>query len=163
MPNVNILFNTTTGRILSSNLAAIAPIPVGHAITLKSVAEFTSLFDKRIDPVSLSLVDKDYLLIGSATILDISTVATVVFTKRNGETDELEDDLADNETVLVSVRLTDHSFDEAQRKAFFNVLSTSLFMGAGQVRMATGLAIGKEMIVLFHDTLKPVFKILDYV
>jgi hypothetical protein len=163
MPNVNILYNATSGRILSSNLAAIAPIPAGHAITLKSVAEFTSLFDKRIDPVSLALVDKDYLKVGSATTLDIATVATTVFTKQNGETDQLEDDVDDNETVLVSARLEDHSFDESRRKAFFKVLSTALFMGAGQVRVATGLAPGKEMLVFFHDTLRPAFQVFDYV
>jgi len=53
--------------------------------------------------------------------------------------------------------------DAALRRAFFNVLTTSLMSGAGQVKVATGLAPGQETIVVFNDTLKPVFKVLNFV
>lgn len=163
MVAVNILFEDGTGRILSANLADIAPIPAGHSITQKTLDNITDLFEKRIDPPSLALVDKDFLQIDSVTAIPISTVTTAVFTKRDGETNELLDGAEDDDTVQVSARRSDQFFDAADRKAFFDVLQTDLFEGAGQVKLASGLAPGLETVVLFSDRLTPVFKVFQYV
>jgi hypothetical protein len=163
MPNLNLLYNTTSGRILSANLNAQAPIPAGHAIVVKNLENFTEVWSKRIDPSTLAFIDKDYLKITSATTVPISTVTTSVFTKQDGETDELKDDVADNESVLISSRETNGSFNANLRRSFFDVLTTSLVNGAGQVKIATGLAPGKETIVVFNDTLRPVFQTYTYV
>lgn len=163
MPTINILFENGSGRILSANLATITPIPAGHTITTKTLDKLTDLFEKRIDQPSLDLVDKNFLQIDSDILLPIEAVRTVVFTKRDGETKELLDDVLDNDTILISARSSDQTFDEDDRQAFFEVLQTALLQGAGQVKIATGLAPGKETIVLFNDTLTPVFQVLDYV
>jgi len=162
MPNVNLLYDTTSGRILSANLNAQSPIPSGHAIVVKNVANFTEVFGKRIRPDTLELVDKDFLRVDSATTVPIATVQTAVFTKRNGETEELMDDVTDSESVLISAREPDGSFNAALRRAFFDVLTTSLVLGAGQVKIATGLAPGQETVVVFNDTLKPAFQGYTY-
>lgn len=163
MPNVNILYNTTSGRILSADLNAQTPIPAGHAIVVKSLANFSEVWNKRIDPSTLALIDKDFLKVDSLTTVPISTVTTCVFTKHDGETEELKDDPTDSEAVLVSAREPDGSFNANLRRAFFDVLTTSLVNGAGQVKIATGLAPGKETVVVFSDTLKPVFQTYTYV
>ncbi len=163
MPNVNILYSASTGRILSANLNAQSPVPAGHAIVVKDVANFPEVWNKRIDPDTLALLDKDFLQVDSATTVPISTVTTSVFTKRDGETEELKDDVLDNEAVLISAREPDGSFNANLRRAFFDVLTTSLTSGAGQVKIATGLAPGQETIVVFNDTLRPVFKTYNYV
>lgn len=162
MPNVNLLYSTSTGRILSGNLNSPSPAPSGHAVVVKEVANFTEIWGKRVDPDTLALVDKDYLQVDSATTVPISTVTTCVFTKRNGETNALEGDPSDSETVVISVREPDGSFNADLRRAFFDVLTTTLESGAGQVKIATGLAPGSETVVLFHDTLKPVFQTYNY-
>lgn len=163
MVNVNVLYNQTTGRILAAGLNAVSPVPSGFGIVVKDIAPMTGIFDKRINPDTLALVDKDYIKIDSATTVPIATVQTLVFTKRNGETNEMEDDPANSEAVLVSARRSDQAFVESERRAFFNILQTAFALGAAQVKVATGLAPGKETIVLFNDTLSPVFKVVDYV
>ena len=163
MPDVNLLYNGTTGRILSANLNSQTPIPSGHAIVLKAVANVSDVFGKRIRPDTLELVDKDFLKFDSATVVPKATVVTAVFTKRDGETEAPKVDPLDNEVVQISARQPDFSFDALQRRAFFDVLTTQLVSGAGQVKVATGLAPGKEMVVTFHDTLRPAFTTVEYV
>jgi hypothetical protein len=162
MVAVNILYNSTTGRILSASLNLISPIPAGHAIDVKTVGSVAEIFDKQIDPVGLPLVRKDFLRLDSSPELEVSQVVTSVWTKRDGATEVAEDDAEDNETVLISARQEDFSFDAAKRRAFFDVLQTSLFQGAGQVKVAAGLAPGSELLVVFNDTLSPIFKKLTY-
>lgn len=163
MVAVNILFNTTTGRILSANLNAIAPIPAGHAITLKQLESVTALFGKRIDPISLEVKNKHYLKVDSATTVPVATVIPMVFSKHDGEDNSLKNTPADNEAVLVSARQPDYSFNAAFRRAFFDLLQTALVSGVGQVKLACGIAPGKERIVVFNDTLRPVFGSFTYV
>jgi hypothetical protein len=163
MVAVNILYNATTGRILSASLNPISPIPAGHAIDVKTVTSVVEIFDKQIDPVGLPLVRKDFLRLDSAAEIPVATVTTAGWTKRDGATEEAEDDAGDNEAVSISSRQPDYSFDAAKRKAFFDVLQTELFQGAGQVKVASGLAPGSEILVAFSDTLSPLFRKLAYV
>lgn len=163
MVTVNILYNTTTGRILSANLGAIAPVPAGHALLAKELEGISRTFDMKIEFPTLNLVAKDYVKVDSAVEVPVSNVVTVVVTKRNGETDELMDDPTDNELLQISARKDDMSFDEASRKAFFNRLTSQMTNGAGDLRVATGVAPGRETIVFFHDTLKPAFQVFTYV
>ena len=163
MPPVNILYDSTTGRILSANLAVITPVPAGHLTTLKTLANLTDLFEKRIDPTPIDLLDKNFIQLDSAPTVPAATVQTIVFTKRDGETQELLDDPSDNDTILVSARKADLTFDEADRRVFFDVLQTALVEGAGQVKGAVGLAPGSETIVFFNDTLTPLFQKFNYV
>lgn len=163
MVNVNVLYSDLTGRILATSLNSFGSVPSGFSVVVKDVTPMTGTFDKRIDPSTLALVDKDFIQVDSAKLVPIATVQTLVFTKRNGETNALEGDPGDNETVLVSARQSDQSFNEAARRAFFNVLQTPFSLGAAQVKVATGLAPGKETIVLYNDTLRPSFQVLDYV
>ena len=163
MPVVNIVFEDGSGRILSANIGTITPIPVGHTLTTKTIDSIPAICEKRINPSTLNLVDKDRLQIDSDTTVNFNTVITTVFTKRDGETNELLDDVTDNDTIQISSRKDDLTFKEVERKAFFDVLQTALLQGAGQVRIATGAAPGKETIVLFNDGLTPVFETFIYV
>jgi len=162
MVSVNILYNTTTGRILSAGPAVITPIPAGHSIVSRTVDSVSDIFDKKIDPVGLPLVLKDFLRLDSPVELETAIVSTAVFTKHDGATEEAKDDPSDNETVLISARQPDFSYSTQKRRAFFDFLQTQLFQGAGQVKVATGLANGTELFVAFNDTLSPVFKQLTY-
>jgi hypothetical protein len=163
MVPVNILYNTTTGRILSANLNVIAPIPAGHAIVVKILEGVTAVFGKRIEPVGEALLNKHYLKVDSLTTVPVATVIPTVFSKHDGETNALKGTVADNESVTVSARQQDYSFNAAFRRAFFDVLQTALVSGVGQVKLACGVAPGRERIVIFNDTLKPVFGSFTYV
>lgn len=162
MVAVNVLYNLTTGRILSANLNAISPTPVGHAIAVKDLASLTDLFGKLINPGTLQVEGKNYLKIDSPVTLPTGTVDAALFSKHNGVTNDLMDDPGDNEPVVISARQPDFSFNAAFRRAFFDILQTSLVAGIGQVKLATGLAPGAEVIVVFNDTLMPVFQKYDY-
>lgn len=162
MVNYNILFNTTTGRIQTANLASPTPIPVGFAITVKDVPEAADLFNKRINPSNLKLVNKDALELESDPVVSIATVNTMAFTKRDGETQELKGDVTDNEAVTIAAREGDLTFP-VQEKSFFDVLATALVSGAGQVKVASALAPGTQTLVVHNDTLKPLFKTLTFV
>lgn len=162
MVNVNVLYNTTTGRILAAGLNSPSPVPAGHAVIVRDVTPFQSLFNKRVDPASSNLVDKDYLKVDSATSVPRSTVQVVTFSKHDGETNVLKGTPSDNEAVTISARQANQSFVEAGRAAFFNILQTALSSGAGQFRVATGVAPGQETIVVFNDTLRPVFQVFTY-
>ena len=52
---------------------------------------------------------------------------------------------------------------EAFRRAFFDLLQTALVSGVGQVKLASGLAPGKEILVVFNDKLRPIFQKVTYV
>jgi len=162
MVNVNVLYNTTTGRILMAGMNSPSPVPAGYAIVSRDVEPFQGIFGKRVDLATSNLVDKDYLQVDSATSVGRSTVQTVVFTKRDGETNALRGTPADNEAVLLSARQPNQSFSQANRSAFFNILQTALVSGAGQFRIATGVAPGQETIVVFNDTLRPAFQVFTY-
>lgn len=162
MVTVNILYNTTTGRILSSGLNSPSPVPVGHAVVAKDISALTELFGKRIDPGTLLVVDKDYLKLDSDVELGISTVSPALFSKHDGETNALKGTVGDNEAVVVSARQPDFSFNAAYRRAFFDILQTALVSGVGQVKLAAGMAPGQEILVVFNDTLSPLFKTLTY-
>jgi hypothetical protein len=162
MVSVNILYNTTTGRILSASLNTISPIPAGHAIDVKPVDGVTDIFDKKLDS-ALQLVRKDFMRYDSPAELQTATVSTAVWTKRDGATQEHMDDPSDDEVATISARQPNFSFDAAKRKAFFDVLQPQMFQGAGQVKIASGLSPGQELFVAFNDTLSPIFKVLSYV
>jgi hypothetical protein len=163
MVPVNILYNTTTGRILSASVNAIAPIPVGHAIVVKTLEGVTAVYGKRIEPVGQELKNKHYLKVDSLTTVPVATVIPTVFSKHDGESNALKNTVGDNESVQVSARQPDYSFNAAFRRAFFDLLQTALISGVGQVKLACGAAPGKERIVIFNDTLKPVFGSFTYV
>lgn len=162
MITANVLYNTTTGRILSAGLISPSPVPVGHAVTAKSIAALTDLFNKRIDPGTLQIVDKNYLKLDSATTVGIGTVSAELFSKHDGTLKTLMGSPGDNEAVQVSARQPDFSFNAAFRRAFFDILQTALVSGVGQVKLAAGLAPGNEILVVFNDTLTPIFKQLTY-
>jgi len=162
MVSVNILYNTATGRILYAGLNSPSPVPAGYGVVVKDMNPFTGIFGKRIRPTTLDLVDKDYLKIDSAIEVPRATVQAVVFTKHDGETNAFMGDPSDNEAVLISARQANQSFSAANRAAFFNLLQTALYSGAGEFRIATGLAPGQETIVVFNDTLRPVFQVYTY-
>lgn len=162
MVTANILYATATGRILSASPNTISPIPAGHAIVARTVGSVSDIFDKKISPVGLSLVRKDFLRLDSPVEVETALVTTAVFTKHDGATQEAKDDPPDNEAVQLSARQPDFSFSAQKRRAFFDVLQTSLFQGAGQVKVATGLAPGTELLVVFNDTLSPIFQTLTY-
>lgn len=162
MVTVNVLYNTTTGRILSAGLTSPSPVPAGHAVVAKTLAAFTELFGKRIDPGTLQIVDKNYLKLDSDDEIGVATVTPALFSKHDGETNDLMGDPGDNEAVLVSARQPDFSFNAAYRRAFFDVDQTALVAGVGQVKLAAGIAPGQEILVVFNDTLAPLFKTLTY-
>lgn len=162
MVAVNVLYNTTSGRILSASAGLISPIPAGHAIVTRTIDSVSDIFDKKIDPVGLPLVRKDFLELDSATELETAIVSTAVFTKHDGATEAAKNDPSDNEVVLISARQPDFSYSASKRRAFFDFLQTQLFHGAGQVKVATGLANGSELFVAFNDTLSPIFQTLIY-
>lgn len=162
MITANILYNTATGRILMAGLNSPSPVPAGFNVAAKDAESIVDIYGKRLLPDTLALVDKDYIQIDSATSVPRSTVQTVVFTKRDGETNELKGTPADNEAVLLSARQANQSFSQANRAAFFNILQTALVSGAGEFRIATGVAPGQETIVVFNDTLKPAFQVFTY-
>lgn len=162
MTNVNIVYDSVSGRILTAKVDPVSPLPSGHSVVVKDVAKLGDLLGKRIDPGPQALVDKNYLQLDSSATVPVSSVTTSVFTKRNGETNALMGGASDNETVQISARKTDYSFKAEDRQAFFDVLSTALVQGAGQVKVASGLAPGLEILVVHHDTLKPLFKTLQY-
>jgi hypothetical protein len=163
MVPVNILYNTVTGRILSASLNVISPIPFGHAIVVKTLEGVSAVYGKRIEPVGQELKNKHYLKVDSATTVPVATVIPTVFSKHDGETNALKNTVGDNEIVQVSARQPDYSFNAAFRRAFFDILQTALVSGVGQVKLACGVAPGKERIVIFNDTLKPVFGSFTYV
>lgn len=163
MVPVNILYSTTTGRILSASLNVIAPIPFGHAIVVKTLESVTAIFGKRIEPVGQGLKNKHYLKVDSATTVPVATVIPTVFSKHDGEDNSLKNTVGDNEAVQVSARQPDYSFNAAFRRAFFDLLQTALVSGVGQVKLACGVAPGNERIVIFNDTLRPVFGSFTYV
>ena len=162
MVTANILFNTTTGRILMAGLNPPSPIPDGYAVLAKDVEPFIAIFGRRVNPDTLQLVRKDYIKVENATSVPKSSVQVVVFAKRDGETNELKGTPSDNEAVTLSARQPNQSFSQDGRIAFFNILQTALVSGAGQFRLATGVAPGQETIVIFNDTLKPAFQLYTY-
>lgn len=163
MVNVNILYDTASGRIHNANLGAITPIPVGFAVLVKDVASIANLFDKKIRIPDLALVDKDFLKYEGDPEITAGVVVTSSFTKRNGETEELLGGATDNEEILFSLREPDLSFDASIVKSFLESQKTSLVQGAGQVKLAASLAPGGQALVLFNDRLKPLFQQLTYV
>ncbi len=163
MVNVNIMYDTTSGRILNANLGPITPIPVGFAVLVKDVSNIGNLFDKKIRFPDLALVDKDTIKYESAEELSIGQVLAAAFTKRNGETEELMDDATDDEEILFSLREPNLTFDSTVVKSFLESQKTSLVQGAGQVKIAASLAPGGQALVFFNDTLKPLFQQLTYV
>lgn len=162
MVSVHILYNTTTGRILSAGLIAPSPVPVGHAIVVKSLEGVTAVYGKRVEPVGQELKNKHYLKVDSATTVPVATVIPTVFSKHDGESNALKNTVGDNESVTVSARQSDYSFNAAFRRAFFDILKTALVSGVGQVKLACGVAPGKERIIIFNDTLRPVFGSFTY-
>jgi hypothetical protein len=163
MVPVNILYHTTTGRIMSASVNAIAPIPLNHAIVVKTLEGVSAVYGKRIEPVGQELKNKHYLKVDSLTTVPIATVIPTVFSKHDGESNALKNTVGDNDAVTVSARQPDYSFNAAFRRAFFDLLQTALISGVGQVKLACGAAPGKERIVIFNDTLKPVFGSFTYV
>lgn len=162
MVTANILYDTATGRILMAGLNSPSPVPTGFNVAVKEVPSVVNVFGKRLRPGTLELVNKDYINVDSATSVLRSTVQTVVFTKRDGETSAVMGNPTDNEAVLLSARQANQSFSQANRAAFFNILQTALVSGAGEFRIATGVAPGQETIVIFNDTLTPAFQIFTY-
>lgn len=163
MTVAQILYNTTTGRILSSSLGTISVVPAGHAVIARDVASFTGLSQKQVSLSTLQPVDMDYLEIDGGTEFPIATVQGVGFTKRNGETNALMAMPTDNETVRIGLRQPDESyFFNLDQEAFLDVESVQLVDGAGSVKVATGVAPGNEVLVLHHDTLVPVFARITY-
>lgn len=163
MANINIIYNTTTGRILSASLTAIAPVPSGYDVTVKDIPGITSLFEKRINPTSLDLEDKDFLQLDSSAEIPVSTVSSVVFTKRDGETSELKDDPADNESVTIGTRKSDLSFKDSERIAFLDRYATQLVQGAGEAKLASGAAASSETLIVHHEDLTPIVETISYV
>lgn len=163
MPSVNVLYDTTTGRILAASLGAISPVPAGHAIETKTLDGVSLLFEKRIDPTTLNVIDKDYLEMTPAGTIKIATVPTVVLQKKNGETDAAEDDVDDDEAFSVSTRDADQGFTAPGQLAFFNVLSGALSLGVASLKLAAPPGPAKEVLVFRNDTLRPLFKAVEYV
>lgn len=162
MINVNVLYNTTTGRILLAKQGAIAPTPGGFAILAVSLVSMGDVFGKKVDTVGLTLVPKDYLEVVSPTDLDIATVQTIVFQKKNGVSAAAMVGLSDDEPFRVSTREPDYSLNMDVSSTFFDTKSGLLENGAGQVKMATSLAIGQQVLVVWNDTLEPAFTPVNY-
>lgn len=163
MPNTQILYDTTTGRILSGNLSTITPVPAGHAVIVKDIDDLTELFEKKIDPLTLNLVNKDFLEFTPDEDLKISTVVNVVIQKKDGTTKESKTDVTDVDAFTVSTRNSDNTFTEPGLLAFFNILSGSLAEGAAQVKLASPAGPDSEVVVFHSEELTPIFRKTTYV
>lgn len=163
MVNVNVLYNETTGRILSASVDPISPVPAGHAVVVKDLQSVLDLADRRLSIPLLTILPKDFIQAEGESALPVASVETVAFTKRDGSTKALMDDVGDDEALLVSVRNQDFSYTPEAARAFFDDTSIAFESGAAQVKMATGLASGKEMLCVWNDDLRPLFKVYDYV
>lgn len=162
MVTVNVLFDNVSGRVLYAGLEPPSSIPAGMSVIARDMASLTDIFDKRINMNTLQVEDKSKLQLDSSAAIPISTVTTALFSKHDGVTGNLMDDSSDDEVVQISARQPDFSFNAAFRRAFFDVDHAQLDHGVGQVKIAAGQAPGDEILVVFNDTLRPLFQTLTY-
>lgn len=162
MVNVNVLYDSLTGRILSASPHVIVA-PPGYSLLVANVADASVLVGQKVQLTPTpSVYPKDVLRYDSDAVLGVATVDTAVWTKRDGVTDALEGTVGDNDPFLISARQPDYSFRAPNRRAFFDVPQGVLLSGAGQVKIATGLAPGTEIVVVYSDTLRSIFETLTY-
>jgi len=161
MITVNVMYDLVSGHIQAASLYAITP-PGGFGIVQLTLNNFTDIFNKRIDPVAQTLLNKNFLQVDNNPNIPINSVIQLAFSKHDGTTKALMNTSQDNDAVQISARQPDFSFNSAFRRAFFDVEQTALVNGAGSVKMAAGGAPGQEMIVVFNDILQPAFQTFNY-